>query len=271
VPCGIRGKAVTSLAREGIGASMHEVVDVIVERATARWGGSTISRADVAWRVRPEDLSVFSRGGGAGEAVGRSNGETNVRLRGRLAEAGVGSGLDLRERKPEWMRVKVNFGDEYRRLNSIMHGLELNTVCQEAGCPNIYECWNDGTATFMINGDRCTRACGFCLVDTRKPSALDAGEPARIAAAVEQMGLSYAVITAVARDDLDDGGARAFVDTIQAVRDRCPGTQVEVLIPDCQGDADALDLIFRSRPDVLNHNIETVARLQRAVRPSACA
>jgi lipoyl synthase len=203
VPCGIQGKAVTSLAREGIGASMHEVVDVIVDRATARWGGSTISRADVAWRVRPEDLSVFSRGGGAGEVVGRSSGETNVRLRGRLVEAGVGSGLDLRERKPEWMRVKVNFGDEYRRLNSIMHGLELNTVCQEAGCPNIYECWNDGTATFMINGDRCTRACGFCL------------------------------------------------------------------IPDCQGDADALDLIFRSRPDVLNHNIETVARLQRAVRPSA--
>ena len=269
VPCGIRGKAVTSLAREGIGASMHDVVDVIVDRATARWGGSTISRADVAWRVRPEDLSVFTRGGGAGETAGRSNGETNVRLRGRLAEAGVGSGLDVRERKPEWMRVKVNFGDEYRRLNSIMHGLELNTVCQEAGCPNIYECWNDGTATFMINGDRCTRACGFCLVDTRKPLALDAGEPARVAAAVEQMALSYAVITAVARDDLDDGGARAFVDTIQAVRDRCPGTQVEVLIPDCQGDPDALDLIFRSRPDVLNHNIETVARLQRAVRPSA--
>ena len=181
----------------------------------------------------------------------------------------MGAGLDVRERKPEWMRVKVRFGEDYRRLESIMHGLELNTVCQEAGCPNIYECWNDGTATFMINGHRCTRACGFCLVDTRKPLALDAGEPQRVAAAVEQMGLAYAVITAVARDDLADGGAGAFVATIEAVRARNPGTQVEVLIPDCQGDADALDLIFRSRPDVLNHNIETVARLQRAVRPSA--
>ena len=269
VPCGIRGKAVTSLAREGIGASMRDVVDVIGDRAARRWGGSAITRADVAWRVRPEDLSVFSRGGSAGEPVGRSTGETTVRLRGRLAEAGVGAGLDLRERKPEWMRVKVRFGDEYRRLESIMHGLELNTVCQEAACPNIYECWNDGTATFLINGHRCTRACGFCLVDTRKPLALDTGEPARVAAAVEQMGLAYAVITAVARDDLDDGGAGAFVDTIDAVRARCPTTQVEVLIPDCQGDAHALDLIFRSRPDVLNHNIETVARLQRAVRPSA--
>ena len=175
VPCGIRGKAVTSLAREGIGASMRDVVDAITDRATARWGTSTVTRADVAWRVRPEDLSVFSRGGGAGEAVARSNGETTVRLRGRLAEAGVGAGLGLRERKPEWMRVKVNFGDEYRRLESIMHGLELSTVCQEAGCPNIYECWNDGTATFMINGHRCTRACGFCLVDTRQAVAARRG------------------------------------------------------------------------------------------------
>ncbi|TML10598.1 MAG: lipoyl synthase [Actinobacteria bacterium] len=235
----------------------------------ARWGGSTVTRADVAWRVRPEDLSVFSRGGGAGVATGVSHGETTVRLRGRLAEAGVGEGLDLRERKPEWMRVKVRFGDDYRRLESIMRGLELSTVCQEAGCPNIYECWSDGTATFMINGHRCTRACGFCLVDTRKPLPLDAGEPDRIAMAVDQMGLAYAVITAVARDDLADGGAAAFVATIDAVRARCPHTKVEVLIPDCQGDADALDLIFRSRPDVLNHNIETVARLQRAVRPTA--
>jgi lipoic acid synthetase len=267
VPCGIRDKAVTSLAREGIGASMRTVVDAITARATARWGGSSITRAGVAWRVRPADLSAFSRGvAGPSE---RHSGETTVRLRGRLAEAGVGSGLAVRERKPEWMRVKAEFGEQYRRLDSIMHGLELHTVCREAGCPNIYECWNDGTATFMINGDRCTRACGFCLVDTRKPLALDEGEPARIAAAVEQMGLSYAVITAVARDDLADGGASAFAATIDAVRRRCPGTQVEVLVPDCQGDERALDVIFGRRPDVLNHNIETVARLQRAVRPSA--
>jgi lipoic acid synthetase len=192
-----------------------------------------------------------------------------VRLRGRLAEAGVRDGLAIDARKPEWLRVKLDTGPEYRRLRGIMRGLDLVTVCEEAGCPNISECWNAGTATFMINGERCTRACGFCLVDTRKPRALDPDEPARVAEAVQQMGLRYAVITAVARDDLDDGGARAFADTIEAVRARRPGTQVEVLIPDCKGDPDALDTIFGARPDVLNHNIETVARLQRAVRPSA--
>jgi lipoic acid synthetase len=150
-----------------------------------------------------------------------------------------------------------------------MRSLDLVTVCEEAGCPNISECWADGTATFMINGERCTRACGFCLVDTRHPLALDPDEPQRVAEAVEQMGLSFAVVTAVARDDLTDGGAAAFATTIEAIRLRTPGTQVEVLIPDCKGDADALATIFGARPDVLNHNIETVVRLQRAVRPSA--
>lgn len=268
VPCGIQGKAVTSLAREGIDASMREVVDAVSARASARWGRSSVTRAGVAWRVRPDDLSAFSRRGAVADGASPT-GETTVRLRGRLAEAGVSTGLSVRTRKPEWMRVKADFGADYRRLDSLMHGLELNTVCREAGCPNIYECWNDGTATFMINGDRCTRACGFCLVDTRRPLPLDLDEPARVAAAVDQMGLSYAVVTAVARDDLDDGGAHAFAETIDAIRARCPNTQVEVLIPDCQGDADALDVIFARRPDVLNHNIETVARLQRAVRPSA--
>jgi lipoic acid synthetase len=143
------------------------------------------------------------------------------------------------------------------------------TVCEEAGCPNIFECWADGTATFMINGERCTRACGFCLVDTRHPQPLDPGEPARVAEAVERMGLAHAVVTAVARDDLADGGAEAFAATIRAIRTRRPGTAVEVLIPDCKGDPEALGVIFAARPDVLNHNLETVARLQRAVRPSA--
>ena len=269
VPCGIRGKSVTSLVREGVDASMRDVVDAVSERASARWGTSSVTRAGVAWRVRPDDLSAFTRRGATTETARRKSGETTVRLRSRLSEAGVDGGIGVRERKPEWMRVKADFGEQYRRLDSIMHGLELNTVCREAGCPNIYECWNDGTATFMINGDRCTRACGFCLVDTHHPLALDTGEPARVAAAVEEMGLSYAVVTAVARDDLADGGAQAFADTIDAIRERCPHTKVEVLIPDCQGDADALDVIFGRRPDVLNHNIETVARLQRAVRPSA--
>ena len=147
--------------------------------------------------------------------------------------------------------------------------LRLVTVCEEAGCPNISECWSDGTATFMVNGERCTRACGFCLVDTRHPLALDATEPQRVAEAVERMGLAHAVITCVARDDLGDGGAGAIAETIRAIRDRQPETHVEVLISDCKGDRASQQLIFDARPDVLNHNIETVARLQRAVRPSA--
>jgi len=143
------------------------------------------------------------------------------------------------------------------------------TVCEEAGCPNIYECWGAGTATFMINGERCTRACGFCLVDTRHPLPLDPDEPARVAEAVTRLGLGHAVVTAVARDDLGDGGATAFADTIRAIATRAPSTTVEVLIPDFGGDADDLGVVLDAGPDVLNHNIETVARLQRAVRPSA--
>jgi lipoic acid synthetase len=167
------------------------------------------------------------------------------------------------------MRVKADLGPNYRRLKRMVRELELHTVCEEAGCPNIYECWSDRTATFMILGERCTRACGFCLVDTRKPLEVDAGEPERVADAVAQLELAHAVITSVARDDLADGGAEAFAKTIEAVRRRAPATTVEVLIPDCRGDAASLDTIFAARPDVLNHNLETVARLQRAARPSA--
>jgi lipoic acid synthetase len=165
--------------------------------------------------------------------------------------------------------VKADLGEGYREVQRTMRSLKLVTVCEEAGCPNIFECWRDGTATFMINGDRCTRACGFCQVDTRKPLAVDAAEPERLAEAVAEMALAHAVITAVARDDLPDGGAGGFAEAIRAVRRRCPDTAVEVLIPDCKGDAEALGTIFDARPDVLNHNLETVARLQRHVRPSA--
>ncbi|MCB0995379.1 MAG: lipoyl synthase, partial [Acidimicrobiales bacterium] len=195
--------------------------------------------------------------------------EAPVRLRGRLAEAGVGRGLAVDTRKPDWLRAPARLGPEYRELRGLLRSLDLVTVCEEAGCPNIYECWSDGTATFMINGERCTRACGFCLVDTRHPAPLDEGEPQRVAEAVEGLGLEYAVITAVARDDLPDGGATAFAATIAAIRRRTPEVSVEVLIPDCQGDPDALRVIFDAGPEVLNHNLETVARLQRAVRPSA--
>ncbi len=282
VPCGIAEYPVTSLAEEGVHVSMREVVDAVVARAARCWGPD-LDRADVAWRVRPDDLSAFTRGEGPGEPVrlasaaaaptsagtGGQPVQLSGRREGRLREAGVTEGLSIGARKPPWMRVALQTGPEYRRVRAITRELSLTTVCEEAGCPNIFECWNDGTATFMINGERCTRACGFCLVDTRKPEPLDGAEPDRVAEAVERMGLRYAVVTTVARDDLPDGGAGAMAATIAAVRARCPGVQVETLISDCKGDPDALGVIFAARPDVLNHNIETVARLQRAVRPSA--
>ena len=259
VPCGIADKAVTSLKAEGLDVSMKDVVDAVARHAAERWApDGDVERQDVAWRVAPEDLSSFTRTGG-----------TAVRLLGRLAEAGVSGGLAVEERKPEWLRVKANMGEEFRGLKQRMRSLDLVTVCEEAGCPNIFECWADGTATFMINGERCTRACGFCLVDTRKPEPLQADEPERVAQAVVDMGLEHAVVTAVARDDLDDGGAGAFAETIEAIHQRSPGTAVEVLISDCKGDPAALEQIFAASPEILNHNLETVARLQRAVRPSA--
>ena len=264
VPCGIPDKAVTSLAAEGRRVTMRDVVDAIAARAADRWGGGGVDRADVTWRQRPEDLSPFSRGMGPGEVPGRP-----ARLQSRMAEAGLDQGLAIAKRKPEWMRVALRTGPEFRRLRSVLHSRELVTVCEEAGCPNIYECWNEGTATFMINGERCTRACGFCLVDTRRPEPPDPAESERVADAVEAMGLDYAVITAVARDDLPDGGAAGFAAVVAAIRRRTPGVRVEVLIPDCKGDPDALSAVFDAWPDVLNHNIETVARLQRVVRPSA--
>ena len=244
VPCGISEHGVTSLAAEGIEVTMREVVDRVAERAAERWARGPVDRADVAWRHRSVDLAAFSRGEGPGEPPPV-------------------------ERKPDWMKVRLDTGPGYRRLKGLLRERSLVTVCEEAGCPNVFDCWNDGTATFMINGERCTRACGFCLVDTRRPEGLDAGEPVRVADAVAEMGLAHAVVTAVARDDLPDGGAAAFAATIAAVRDRNPGTAVEVLVPDCKGDPGALDVVFDARPDVLNHNLETVARLQRTVRPSA--
>jgi lipoic acid synthetase len=264
VPCGIEGKAVTSLAIEGIDVSMRDVVDATVTRAVEQFGvDRTWDRADVAWRVQPHDLAPFTRGSGTDVTT------TSVRMRGRLAEAGVSQEVSLRDRKPAWMRAPLRIGDEYLALKRTMRGLDLHTVCEEAGCPNIFECWQDGTATFMINGERCTRACGFCLVDTQHPRPLDPDEPDRVAAAVDQLALDFAVITAVARDDLSDGGADGFVATVEAIRARRPTTRIELLVPDCKGDAAALGRIFDSRPDVLNHNVETVPRLQRAVRPSA--
>lgn len=274
VACGIADATVTSLEAEGIIASMEQVADAVAQRAVAQWGFEGSTRADLAWRVVPTDLAVFTREASlpGGEHPGKpSRGRESVRLLGRLAEAGVDSStaVGVRDRKPDWMVVKADMGPEYRRLKQTLRSLDLVTVCEEAGCPNIFDCWNDGTATFMVLGERCTRACGFCLVDTRKPLEPDADEPRKVAEAVEKLALKHAVITMVARDDLPDGGAQHVADTIQAVRDRTPGTRVEVLVSDHQGDPASLQSLFDARPDVFNHNTETVLRLQRAVRPSA--
>jgi lipoic acid synthetase len=251
VPCGIDDRRVTSLRAEGVDATMAEVVDLVAAHAVSRWGAA-----------ERQDATLF-------QPPASDRTATPVKLTGRLAQAGVVGGLEVTERKPEWLRAPLRLDVEQRRLQHTMRELQLVTVCEEAGCPNLSECWSDGTATFMINGERCTRACGFCLVDTRHPEPIDADEPARVAEAVARMGLTHAVVTAVARDDLPDGGADAFARTIEAIRARRPDCAVEVLISDCKGDAGALDRIFAARPDVLNHNLETVLRLQRAVRPSA--
>ncbi|MBU3688490.1 MAG: lipoyl synthase [Acidimicrobiales bacterium mtb01] len=264
VPCGIGDRPVTSLREEGIDVEMQAVVDIVVRLAAERWANGTVERQDVAWVHRPEDLSRFSRGDGPGEPV-----RVGSRSSARLGDAGVSGGLDVAERKPEWLRPKVSIGPEVLAVKSTLRDLGLVTVCEEAGCPNLSECWRDGTATFMVLGERCTRACGFCLVDTSKPQPPDADEPQRVAEAVVRMNLSHAVLTMVARDDLGDGGMNHVAACIEAIRERSPHTRVETLVSDAKGDPASFAPLFAARPDVFNHNIETVARLQRAVRPSA--
>jgi lipoic acid synthetase len=174
------------------------------------------------------------------------------------------------ERRPSWLTVKLPMGEGYTRIKTIMRGLDLNTVCEEARCPNIAECWGHGTATFMILGDVCTRACAFCAVKSGKRGGdIDTDEPRRVGQAVARMGLRHAVVTSVDRDDLRDGGAGIFAATIEAIRDHAPGTTIEVLTPDFQGDAEALAIVMRARPDIFNHNVETIGRLYRRVRPKA--
>ncbi len=171
-----------------------------------------------------------------------------------------------REPKPEWLKVRAPGSENYLRLRGIMRDLKLNTVCEDAHCPNIGECWHHGTATFMILGDICTRSCAYCAVAHGKPKELDLDEPVRVAEAVEQMRLKYAVITSVDRDDLPDGGAGIFASTIREIKRRRPDTRVEVLIPDFKGEYEPLKTVLDARPDVLNHNTETVPRLYRMAR-----
>ena len=262
VACGIADRPVTSLAEEGVDVSMRDLVGLVSRLAAQRWGGGVADRHDVVWQNRAADLAPFSRGEGPGEAV-------TPRSHARLEAAGVADGLSIESRKPDWLRPKVRLGAEVVALRKTVRDLDLVTVCEDAGCPNLSECWHDGTATFMVLGERCTRACGFCLVDTRKPLPPAADEPGRVAEAVARLALDHAVLTMVARDDLDDGGMAHVAACVEAIRGRRPATRVETLISDAKGDRDALERLFEVRPDVLNHNVETVPRLQRAVRPSA--
>ncbi|MHB8518026.1 MAG: lipoyl synthase [Acidimicrobiales bacterium] len=250
VPCGIADKPVASLSSLGLTISTLDVENLLGEELERQLGGtSRVARVDRSAATTSAERPLIRR----------------------LRKAGVDpdAGLSLNVRKPEWLRIEAHMGAEYQSLRKLTEDLRLVTVCEEAGCPNIFECWSAGTATFMVNGERCTRACGFCLVDTRKPLALDPTEPERVAEAVVRLNLAHAVITCVARDDLADGGAGAIALSVRAIRERSPSTNVEVLTSDLKGDADSLRILVDARPDVMNHNIETVARLQRAVRPSA--
>ncbi|MHB2028608.1 MAG: lipoyl synthase [Acidimicrobiales bacterium] len=250
VPCGIADRPVASLSSLGLRVTSLEVENILGEELDRQLGSvARVARVDRSAATSSSERPLIRR----------------------LRKAGVDpdAGLTISVRKPEWLRIEAHMGTEFQSLRKLTEDLRLVTVCEEAGCPNIFECWSAGTATFMVNGERCTRACGFCLVDTRKPLALDPSEPERVAEAVVRLQLAHAVITCVARDDLSDGGARAIAASVRAIRERSPATTIEVLTSDLKGDRASLELLIDARPDVLNHNVETVARLQRAVRPSA--
>ncbi|WP_117214728.1 lipoyl synthase [Allorhizocola rhizosphaerae] len=184
-----------------------------------------------------------------------------LRIEARNAETPI-------ERKPDWIKVKARMGPEYTALHGLVKREGLHTVCQEAGCPNIYECWEDREATFLIGGDQCTRRCDFCQIDTGRPAEFDADEPRRVAESVKTMGLRYATVTGVARDDLPDGGAWLYAETVRQIHALVPGCGVELLIPDFNADPTQLSEVFGSRPEVLAHNVETVPRIFKRIRPA---
>lgn len=186
---------------------------------------------------------------------------------GGCGEATAGDPGAWPQQKPRWLKVRAPGGPKYRRLKSLMRGLELHSVCEEAHCPNIGECWEAGTATFLILGDICTRNCPFCAIAHGRPEELDEDEPRRVGEAIEALELNHCVITSVDRDDLPDGGARIFAETIREIRARLPGCSIEVLTPDFRGDGEAVRTVLEARPDIFNHNMETVRRLHRTARP----
>jgi lipoic acid synthetase len=262
-PCGIRDRPVTDLSTlAGRKVTLEEAVDALVPHFEAVFGYTeteTQRAAFVRGQGRESSFEV-DRLLKAGTFSSEARSHEPVLINGRLPGEPT---------RPEWMKVRARMDDDYLELKKLMRGLELNTVCEEANCPNIYECWGMGTATLMILGDKCTRACSFCNVNTGKPTEFDVFEPFRAAEAIEAMSLKHAVITSVNRDDLDDGGSGIFAQTITESRRRSPATEIEVLIPDFKGDREALQTVMDARPEVLNHNTETVLRLQRDIRTSA--
>ena len=262
-PCGLSGRPATSLTElAGRPVSIEEAVEALAPRFAEVFG----------YARREVQLGAFTRGQGRPRSyeVDRLLAAGTFSPQGRSAvPVAIGKRLEGEPARPPWMKVTAHFGDEYQRLASLMRGLDLHTVCEEAGCPNIYECWGQGTATVMILGGVCTRACGFCNVTTGRPQGLDLGEPLRVAEAAAAMGLRHAVITSVNRDDLPDGGSAVFAQTVREVRRRVPGCDVEVLIPDFKGVRADLERVLEAGPAVLNHNTETVLRLQREVRTAA--
>jgi len=193
--------------------------------------------------------------------VAPPEGRRLLRLEARNAQTPI-------ERKPPWIKTRARMGPEYTQLRALVANEGLHTVCQEAGCPNIYECWEDREATFLIGGDQCTRRCDFCQIDTGKPAALDRDEPRRVAQSVVTMGLRYATVTGVARDDLPDGGAWLYAETVRQIHAMNPGTGVELLIPDFNAEPAQLAEVFGARPEVLAHNVETVPRIFKRIRPA---
>ncbi len=223
------------------------------------------------------ELPLFVPPGEGGRPHGHSSLPPTIAMGGgAVADAAVDPGAAgggapgaSPRRHPDWIRAQIPSGETYHDLKRLLRGLTLNTVCEEARCPNIGECWDQRTATIMILGDTCTRACGFCAVKTGRPTWFDDDEPRRVAEALCHLGLEHVVVTSVARDDLPDGGASVFAETIRRLRDACPGMGVEVLIPDFNGEAAPLRAVMEAGPDILNHNLETVRRLQRPVRRRA--
>ena len=261
-PCGNQEEKIASVHTFNTEISFDDVVNKITETFTAEFGYkdvgiqmSQFTPTQLKKHKKHEIDEMLDKG-----VFQKNNNLVPITIKGLLPNE---------PERPEWMKVKANLGKDYRDLKNLISEKKLNTVCEEASCPNIYECWSMGTATFMIMGDTCTRACGFCDVNTGKPNDLDELEPLRVAESVLTMELTHAVITSVNRDDLPDGGSNFFAQTINEVKRLNPSTSVEVLIPDFKGDKGAIDNIIEASPEVLNHNLETVPRLQREIRTAA--